>query len=75
MDAWLIYFDDANRKPELFTGEGAEQAAHRRYDALLTNWNCHLFQKIELDRALCCLDEHQLYGHIPEFFREGLCGS
>ena len=46
MDAWLIYFEDVDVRPEIFTGEGAEQAARHAYKRALTNWNCHLFQKV-----------------------------
>ena len=45
MSAWLIYFEDAQRPAELFSGEGAEEAAAARYQALLPNWNCHLFRR------------------------------
>jgi len=40
---WLIFFLDADMRPEFFFGEGAEQAARERHKQLLLNWNCYLF--------------------------------
>jgi hypothetical protein len=51
-DAWMIVFEDADRRPQTFTGEGAEVAAHTTYARLNGNWNMHLFQTIELDPTL-----------------------
>lgn len=39
---WLIYFEDAAIKPEIYTEEPRE-----RYAALMENWNCHLFRRVE----------------------------
>lgn len=44
--AWIIWFEDAERSPEIFSGYGARDAAFRRFEALNQNWNCHLFQKV-----------------------------
>ncbi len=44
---WVIYFDDADRKPEVFGGEGAENAAKRRYEQISISWNAHLFVKVD----------------------------
>ena len=41
-EAWVILFEDAEVKPEVFIGEGAEQAARHRFKKCLLNWNCHL---------------------------------
>ena len=51
-DAWMIVFEDASRSPMTFTGEGAEVAAHTAYARFNDNWNIHLFQTIEPNRAL-----------------------
>lgn len=40
--AWAIHFEDADCKPEIFVGCGAEEAARHRYAQLPDNWNCHL---------------------------------
>lgn len=40
---WLIFFEDAGMKPEIFMGEGAGKVARQRYEELLVNWNCSLF--------------------------------
>ena len=37
---WLIYFDDQDRRPEIFTDEGA---ALKRYEDISISWNAHLF--------------------------------
>jgi len=37
---WLIYFEDADMRPELFT---SEDSARARLMACRQNWNCHLF--------------------------------
>lgn len=47
-DAWIIWFEDPDRDFIIFSGEGAEQAAHRTYKKMLGSWSCHLFRKIEL---------------------------
>jgi len=46
-NTWLIWFEDAGVRPEVFTGEGAADAANLRFHALKDNWNCHLFVKVE----------------------------
>jgi len=47
-DAWIIWFEDPSVPLEMFSGEGAEDAAHRTFRDRLVNWNCHLFRTIEL---------------------------
>lgn len=37
---WMIYFDDADRRPEIFTDEAA---ARHRYKEISVSWNAHLF--------------------------------
>ncbi len=44
--AWLILYDDADERPEVFTGHGAKVAAQKRFDMLRTHWNIHLFERI-----------------------------
>lgn len=43
---WAIIYDDYDRKPEIFGGEGAERAAHARYGQISGAWNAHLFRKV-----------------------------
>lgn len=52
LDAWIIWFEDAERERLHFSGDGAEQAAHRTFKCALTNWNCHLLRTIELNPEL-----------------------
>lgn len=44
----LIYFDDADMRPEVWIGEGASRA---RFKAVSTSWNAHLFVKLESNSA------------------------
>lgn len=44
---WAIIFDDYDRRPEIFGGDGAEAAARHRYKAISYNWNAHLFARVE----------------------------
>lgn len=50
-DLWLIYYSDKDRGVEVFSGEGAEQAARTRHAALLPNWNCYLLCECAAQRA------------------------
>ena len=43
---WMIYFDDAEVQPEVFTGENARWTAHQRFENISTIYNCHLFQRV-----------------------------
>jgi hypothetical protein len=45
-DAWLIFFEDPDHGHEIFKGQGAEEAAHRRWEQARTHWTCHLFVRI-----------------------------
>lgn len=47
-DTWLIWFEESGKEPLLFSGDGAEEAAHRTFKMLLTDWACHLFRTIPL---------------------------
>lgn len=42
---WLIYFEDQSRPVEIFTDS---KAAHERYEQLSENWNCHLFEQVQV---------------------------
>ena len=44
--AWLILYDDVDRRPEVFSGCGATLAAHARFNQVVQTWNCHLFVKV-----------------------------
>lgn len=41
---WLIYFEDADRKPEVFTDK---DCAVERYREISLSWNAHLFERID----------------------------
>ena len=43
---WMVYFEDASIKPELFFGEGAEQAARTHYQSAKDAWSCHLLSRV-----------------------------
>lgn len=59
-DAWLIHFEDASLRPEIFSGAGSEEGARRRFAEASTNWNCNLFRIVSPLRAH---DQHVL---IPQ---------
>lgn len=40
---YLIFFDDADRRPEMFT---SRLAALHRYEQISTSWNAHLFVRV-----------------------------
>ena len=44
---YLIYFEDAEVPCDIYDGQGAEEAARKRFKDASQNWACHLFQKIE----------------------------
>lgn len=43
----LIFFDDQDRRPEIFAGRGATAAAHHRFKVISAQWNAHLFVKLK----------------------------
>lgn len=53
-DAWIIWFEDEDVAPEIFSGHGATEAAGKRFAMVRSNWNCHLFQRVETD---CGIEE------------------
>lgn len=40
---WLITYAEAGIPHELFSGCGATDAAHRRFEQIRVGYNCHLF--------------------------------
>jgi len=42
-DWWAIIYEDADRKPELFSDE---EAARRAFAERLVAWSCHLFRRV-----------------------------
>lgn len=46
-EVWLIYFEDADMKPEVFIGNGAKESARARFRQLAGNCDCSLFQRVE----------------------------
>lgn len=47
---YIIYFDDADRTPELIVGR---EAALKRYEQISMSWNAHLFVKIDSNSRDC----------------------
>ena len=43
----IIWYDDADRKPEVLAGHGARHAAMERFKQISWQWNAHLFVRIE----------------------------
>lgn len=43
---WMIVYEDAEREHETFSGCGATNAAHRRFEAVKRTYNCHLFVRV-----------------------------
>ena len=44
-DYWAIIYEDADRKPELFTDEAAARAT---FKDRIVSWACHLFHRVSL---------------------------
>lgn len=40
------HYEDADREQEIFVGEGATEAALKRFEQAKTAWNCHLFRRV-----------------------------
>lgn len=51
--AYIIKFDDADRRDEFFAMTGARDAAMRRYEQISVSWNAHLFVKIDSNSRDC----------------------
>lgn len=43
---WAILFDDPEVEREVFVGNGAEEAAKKRFAQCLNNWTCYLFKEV-----------------------------
>ncbi len=43
-DAWILVYEDASVEDERFSGDGATEAARKRFDRARENWACHLFR-------------------------------
>ncbi len=55
---WVIWFEDAEVLPEVFTGTGAEAAARKRFESAIVSWSAHLLKSSEpSDQALAVLDK------------------
>jgi hypothetical protein len=44
--AWLIFYEDHVVTPEVFVGEGAKEAAYKRFNQARDHWSCHLFARV-----------------------------
>lgn len=42
-EAWLLWIEDASAEPQIFVGEGAEEAARAAYESARQHWTCRLF--------------------------------
>ena len=49
----IIWYDDRDRAPEIFAGEGAKEAAERRFEQISDSWNAHLFVSIAANSRDC----------------------
>jgi hypothetical protein len=45
--AFCILYEDRDRAPEIFLGEGAESFARQRFRIAKDHWSCHLMMEIE----------------------------
>ena len=45
-DSWILWFEDADMSPIVFTSCGATEAALKTYEKMNVTWNCHLFRKV-----------------------------
>lgn len=45
--AYVIHYDDQDRKPEHFARSGALEGAMARYKQISDSWNAHLYVKID----------------------------
>jgi hypothetical protein len=43
---WLIRYAEAGIPDEVFTGTGATNAAHRRFEQVRVSYNVHLFVRV-----------------------------
>jgi hypothetical protein len=67
-DYWLIWFEDADRKAEVFSDEAA---ARHRYRNISTSWNAHLFQRIDCNHIeLASTPPHSDAGDLAALVRQ-----
>lgn len=43
---WVVWYEDKDKQPEVFFGEGAEANARLRYKQAYDNWSCHLLVRV-----------------------------
>jgi hypothetical protein len=51
-DVWLLWYEDPDHGPEIFSGSGATARATARYDQQRQAWSCHLFLRLPARRAV-----------------------
>lgn len=58
--AWIIWFEDPEKSLQMFSRNGATNAAYRVYEMLRQSWSCHLFKRIhgEGDKPLPATPMH-----------------
>lgn len=49
----LIWYDDQDRKPEMFASHGARDTAMKRFHMISQQWNAHLFVRIKKNSRDC----------------------
>lgn len=49
----IIWFDDQDQRPLVFAGHGARAAAEKTFKKVSTQWNAHLFVRIEKNSRDC----------------------
>lgn len=68
--AWIIWFEDPEKSLQMFSRNGATNAAYRVYEMLRQSWSCHLFKRIhgEGDKPLPATPMHveQLRAKVVE---------
>lgn len=43
---WMVYYEDPQKKPDIFFGPGAKVAAMAKYASAYDHWSCHLLSRI-----------------------------
>ncbi len=66
---YLIHFDDADRRPEIWTDRAA---AHHRYREISASWNAHLFVKVDSNVSRVLED---MPNHAPAREREAMLAA
>ena len=47
--AWILWFEDASARPEVFAGCGAEAAARAAFESARQNWTVRLFREVRAE--------------------------